>query len=290
MIVRTIALALALLAPVAIAQAPFSSVIVTADPFEGPAPLSDPIAADVEARISCVPLARAGGPTKVSFALGLTPAWADLRLDPTETTFEMADCHEGVAIVRTQVWATSNGRAPAFTEDHFEIIATVDTGGYGNLTAGVMASYRGAVTAWRQTPDRPVEPGGIGEFWIRLSNGGNGGTRVDLVAIEAPALLAIEPPAPAHVGSVYDHGRGSSTSWGPFRVRVAADAALGADHVVNVTFQPSSEERPSMLGDLTTATFVVRVREAVRASVPLPIFELLSAALLAGAALRRRSP
>lgn len=291
-----ILLALVLLAPLALAQAPIPLVELSIDPFADLAkPLQAPVSTAIHARVSCA-LVRGPNGIPISYSVVSAPAWATVTIDPPTDVIEplvSCDTTSGGWVTREAVLSLqANDRAPAEAPAPIEVEVRADgTEEAALASVDVAASFFSILDVELIEAIHTMSPGATKEIVITVTNHGNGATRVTFETAEIGEGLTVALPDPFVLESAQSGGTRLSED---AIVRVTTADRSGFVNevgIINLRILSAFEGDPSQEGDESQASLLVTTRTGIPASrdVPGPEIAAIGAALLAGAAMRGRS-
>lgn len=253
---------LVLLAPVALAQAPpVELATLEIRPLSAPiAPLEDVLSTTMTLRASCA-LAE---PTGIPVALAVTsPAWTTALVSPATIVLPLDACQDGWAEGEATLTVSATDQAPAFTPAALVVEAVA---GEGERTArasdaiDVTASYFSILDAQIATSLLHVAPGGAADASVKLTNFGNGLTRVAFSMAQAPPTLEVALPEPIVLQSKQEGGNAISADV-PIVVRAPPEeGVVNRQETVSIRVSAAYAEDGAFQGDQSTISWVVVIR------------------------------
>lgn len=286
-------LVLAVLAPVAAAQTDAVDWIqAEIAPFEDEVvPLQAPIATTMTTRVSCALAEAVSQSVLVSYVVAQKPDWATVVVSPATDAAPVGDCSGGYAAPReARLTVTANDQAPAFVPSEIVVEVHAGVGPREQVDAAsvaLSAGYFAILDTQLGEPQAVIPPGGAHDFHIRVTNFGNGPTRLEPLLLNASPGLEIGLPPVTILGSKQ---QGASDVSADLPLRVGAiDESGSVNRVgfVNLHLVASYATDPSEGADESTVSVLVTVRSGAEresgSTLPLPGAGAL--ALLGGAAL-----
>lgn len=280
---------LLLLAPLALAQAPEVELLsVEMEPFAEPAkPLQSPVSTTLRLRVSCT-LAEPTG-IIVTYTVTAHPEWASVVISPAADNVPIESCSDGYASREATLTAMVSDQAPAYAPARLEVEARAGTGSRQNTAraeAALEASYFSILDVQMPEASIVLSPGTSRDATLKVTNFGNGNTRVDVVLEPKPASLLVQVPPSFTLESKQAGGNRISEE---VVVRIAAPPERGYVNRVeafSVKLTSSWTGAGSDKGDSSTHSWVVTVRTAAEAAekvaaIPAPAFAALVALALA---------
>lgn len=278
-------LGLLLLAPLAAAQMDATTLRVTAEPFPG---LVRPLQGLQETKVLVdAPCAVPGSdPTRARIDLWTTqaPAWTTALVSPSTFALDPTTCQGGRLRYEASLVTTASAQAPAFKPDSLKVHAAW-VGATPNLTAEddveIEASYFSVLDVQVVQAIQTVKPGGAATFPVKVTNLGNGETKVyfDLESAD-PGLMAMTP-APVVLQSRQAGGT-AITAEVPLVIEAPAGGGF-VNKVGTASYRLRSHYAldEGLAGDSTTIALLVTVKGLDAPSPgPLPVLALAAVAAL----------
>ncbi|HVM44503.1 MAG TPA: hypothetical protein VM582_01105 [Candidatus Thermoplasmatota archaeon] len=259
-------LLVALLAPLALGQPEVVDWLsVTIAPFEAPVrPLQQPVTAQVTTRASCLLADQgAGGQVQVQHAVKEKPAWATVLVSPATDVASVQGCSEGYLTFQATLTVTATDQAPAFAAAPIVVEATAgpaDRQQVETAQVNLSAAYFAILDVQVSDPQIVMRPGSTHDAVVKVSNFGNGDTRVETLLVDAGEGLSVQLPPPVTLGS---RQRGSADTSADLVVRILAADAAGVVNrvgVVNLRLTGSYATDPSEGVDDSAVSLLVSVR------------------------------
>lgn len=293
-------LALLLLAPVAAAQPEVIDwVTASVAPFETPIPpLQGAASTRVDVSASCL-LADPAGQVTVAYAVVDRPSWATVVVSPSTDAKNVQSCEEGRLAFEGTLVVTVTDQAPAFAPATIALEVTAGGGGReerAQASVDVSSDYYAILDVQLAAPQAVIRPGGHHDFVVRVSNFGNGATRVEPTLTRADEPLQVSLPSTITLGSKQQGARDIAADL-VFRV-AAPDEGGFVNRVgsVDVRLQGFYALDDSRGADASTVSFLVTIRTGAtqdgepERALPLGALAPLAAIGLAARALRRARP
>ena len=288
-----------LVLPLAGAQPlPPASITVRVQPPTDPIqPLLAAVPIPFEVEVTCDASLMVDG-MDVRYSITRLPPWATATLSPATDHAGSDLCQSGRVLFHGTALVGTSDAAPAFAPDAMEITATAFTSTHasnpGRASFPVTAGYFSIVEAQPMTSSVAVGPNEMAVVPVKLTNLGNGNTKVVFDVVTDASDLAVELPAPVILQSRQSGG-----------TVTAADLAIPvhrSDHVNAQTETFTLRWRASyaldgrITGDSGSLTFSVTPGDGKDPAslppglrtVPTPTFLLVAAAVLAVALVKRR--
>ncbi|HUR69783.1 MAG TPA: hypothetical protein VM370_11115 [Candidatus Thermoplasmatota archaeon] len=289
-------LLLVLLLPLAAAQeAPVPLVTVVIDAFEAPvAPLQASASTTVHARASCALTDTVRG-VPFRFTVAQSPSWATTLVSPIEDSQPIQTCDQGWVESEATLVVTASDQAPAFMPAPIVVEVVAGSGSStasGRGATNVSASYFSILDVQLPESIAVVAPGESHAFPVKLTNFGNGATRVQMrVADATAAWMTVKLPLAVTLDSKQAGGNAISTD-APIVIETQpSDRFVNEVGVVNVQIDAAYAADIAFAGDGSSISLLV-TRRTCCADGPqhvLPAGAIPALAALAiGATLARR--
>lgn len=256
-------------------------------------PLQGILTAPLVLEFECEPLDRVAKTIPLAFTIVEQPSWSTLVLSPATDAVDPARCAEGRVRQEATAIVSAGDQAPAFQPGRVVFEARVGDGGDARKARAegeVVASFFSILDVQAPETQATLAPGAPVSFPVKVTNFGNGATRVRFELVESTGAYGLALPHELDLGSK-QAGSNEVSADVSVSMRAPETPATVARVIVRVTSAYASD--PTLRGDEATLAFLVETTpaetgvRALPAPSLLPLFVAPAVALLVRG--RRRS-
>lgn len=291
---RALALLAVVLLPIAAAQVGLPPPVeLRAEEPPLVRPLQGVVTSNVTVRVSCTLTGGAG--VNIAYRVDDAPAWSAVTISPASDVANLEMCKEGYAERHATLAISASDQSPAFSPEGLTLSVTVGDPPRqeeASVVVPLTADYHSLLDISLAETTKVVAPGDTARFPIKLTNLGNGKTRVRMILEDATEGLVVGPPGPVELGSRQQGAAATSTT---VEVAVRADARglyVNQVGVVNLRIVPEHAGEPPRAGEEGSISLLLTTKTGggEGARVPLPVaLALVAVALASGLKGRLRS-